>query len=143
MLARSSYASPYCSIVVLHLHAHQHGLPQQEQLKPLVSSAFAPHHLTFQELWASSSGACDASGPVMQIPTFGFLYIAGYIGHVGRAYINAIKSDAKPVQKEIIIDVPMALGMAFRGFAWPVQVVSELRAGTLTEKPENITVSPR
>lgn len=79
----------------------------------------------------------------MQIPTLGFLYIAGYIGHVGRAYVMAIKSEKKPQDKEIIIDVPMALRMAFTGFAWPVQVIGELRAGTLTEKAENITVSPR
>ena len=79
----------------------------------------------------------------MQIPTLGFLYIAGYIGHVGRAYVMAIKSDKKPVNKEIIIDVPLATSIAFRGFAWPLEVVNELRAGTLTEKAENITVSPR
>lgn len=37
----------------------------------------------------------------------------------------------------------MALRMAFQGAAWPAQVVEELKAGTLTEKEENITVSPR
>ena len=79
----------------------------------------------------------------LQIPTIGFLYVAGYIGHVGRTYLNAIKSEAKPVTKEIIIDVPMALGMAFKGFAWPAQVVGELRAGTLTADAKDITVSPR
>ena len=80
---------------------------------------------------------------VLQIPTIGFLYVAGYIGYVGREYLNEIKSDAKPVQKEIIIDVPMALGMAFKGFAWPAAALSELRTGSLLEKEENITVSPR
>lgn len=80
---------------------------------------------------------------IVQIPTFGFLYVAGYIGSVGREYLKATKKEAKPMQKEIIIDVPMALGMAFKGFAWPVQAVSELRTGTLLEKAENITVSPR
>jgi photosystem I subunit III len=79
----------------------------------------------------------------VQIPTLGFLYVAGYIGHVGRSYVMAIKEEKKPQDKEIIIDVPMALRMAVTGFAWPVQVVAELRAGTLTNKPENITVSPR
>jgi photosystem I subunit III len=54
-----------------------------------------------------------------------------------------IKKEKKPTEKEIIIDVPMALRMAFTGFAWPVQVISELRAGTLVENDANITVSPR
>jgi len=52
-------------------------------------------------------------------------------------------SEAKPTEKEIIIDVPQALKFAWQGATWPVQVVAELRANTLTEKEENITVSPR
>lgn len=77
------------------------------------------------------------------IPTFGFLYVAGYIGYVGRTYLNLVKGAAKPVEKEIIIDVPLAISLALNGWAWPLKVVQELRAGTLTEKEENITVSPR
>jgi photosystem I subunit 3 len=77
------------------------------------------------------------------IPTFGFLYVAGWIGYVGRLYLNAVRSEAKPTEKEIIIDVPAALKFAWQGATWPVQVVAELRANTLTEKAENITVSPR
>ncbi|WJX27481.1 hypothetical protein P8452_16293 [Trifolium repens] len=37
-----------------------------------------------------------------------FLYIAGWIGWVGRSYLIAIRDDKKPTQKEIIIDVPLA-----------------------------------
>jgi photosystem I subunit 3 len=77
------------------------------------------------------------------IPTFGFLYVAGWIGYVGRLYLNAVRKEAKPTEKEIIIDVPAALRFAWQGATWPVQVVAELRANTLTEKAENITVSPR
>ena len=62
---------------------------------------------------------------------------------MGRNYLNAVKSRAKPTDAEIILDVPMALRMAFQGAAWPEQVVEELKAGSLTEKEENITVSPR
>jgi hypothetical protein len=29
--------------------------------------------------------------PPLQIPTFGFLYVAGYIGYVGREYIQIVK----------------------------------------------------
>ncbi|WIA11507.1 hypothetical protein OEZ85_011620 [Tetradesmus obliquus] len=78
------------------------------------------------------------------IPTFGFLYVAGWIGYVGRLYLNKVKAEeAKPTEKEIIIDVPAALRLTWQGATWPVQVVAELKANTLTEKAENITVSPR
>jgi len=77
------------------------------------------------------------------IPTIGFLYVAGWIGNVGRTYLNIVKGRAKPTQDEIIIDVPLATKLALQGAGWPLTVVQELRAGTLTEKAENITVSPR
>ena len=54
-----------------------------------------------------------------------------------------MRGEAKPTEKEIIIDVPLALKLAFQGGAWPLAVFSELRSKTLTEKEENITVSPR
>lgn len=28
---------------------------------------------------------------LLQIPTFGFLYVAGWIGYVGRLYLNAVR----------------------------------------------------
>lgn len=77
------------------------------------------------------------------IPTFGFLYVAGYIGYVGRQYLQIVKAGGKATDKEIIIDVPLALQLAWQGGAWPLATISELRNGTLTEKEENITVSPR
>eukprot|EP00798_Chlamydomonas_sp_ICE-L_P020060 gene20060-26779_t len=79
----------------------------------------------------------------MFIPTIGFLYIAGYIGHTGRKYLTIIKEEAKPIEKEIIIDVPLAISLALKGFVWPAEVISELRNGTLTEDDANITISPR
>nr|6JO5_F Chain F, Photosystem I reaction center subunit F, Photosystem I reaction center subunit III, chloroplastic [Chlamydomonas reinhardtii]6JO6_F Chain F, Photosystem I reaction center subunit F, Photosystem I reaction center subunit III, chloroplastic [Chlamydomonas reinhardtii]7BGI_F Chain F, Photosystem I reaction center subunit III, chloroplastic [Chlamydomonas reinhardtii]7BLX_F Chain F, Photosystem I reaction center subunit III, chloroplastic [Chlamydomonas reinhardtii]7D0J_F Chain F, Photo len=77
------------------------------------------------------------------IPTFGFLYVAGYIGYVGRQYLIAVKGEAKPTDKEIIIDVPLATKLAWQGAGWPLAAVQELQRGTLLEKEENITVSPR
>jgi hypothetical protein len=59
----------------------------------------------------------------LQIPTFGFLYVAGYIGYVGRQYILTVKKEAKPTDKEIIIDVPLALKLAFQGWGWPLATV--------------------
>lgn len=77
------------------------------------------------------------------IPTIGFLYIAGYIGSVGREYLNTFKGAKKPTEKEIIIDVPTALRLAAEGAIWPWRVVQQLRSGSLLERDENITVSPR
>lgn len=81
---------------------------------------------------------CSVSQPltprfVLQIPTIGFLYVAGYIGSVGRDYLTRIKAEAKPRDKEIIIDVPLALKCSLAGVGWPAKAISELRNGTLTE----------
>ncbi|KAG8490502.1 hypothetical protein CXB51_015955 [Gossypium anomalum] len=63
-----------------------------------------------------------------------FLYIAGWIGWVGRSYLIAISDDKKPAMKEIIIDVPLATGLIFRGFIWPVAAYGELINGDLVVK---------
>merc|ERR1712057_157189 len=73
------------------------------------------------------------------IPTFGFLYFSGWLGHSGRLYLGATRNR----DKEIIIDVPLALNCVGRALGWPIMVIGELRAGTLLEKDSNITVSPR
>lgn len=78
----------------------------------------------------------------MQIPTVGFLYIAGWIGYVGRQYIMIVKGEKKPTEKEIIIDVPLALRLSLQGAGWPLKAIRELQQGTLTERQENITVRP-
>ncbi|PIA25373.1 hypothetical protein AQUCO_11800037v1 [Aquilegia coerulea] len=62
-----------------------------------------------------------------------FLYIAGWIGWVGRSYLIAIRDEKKPTQKEIIIDVPLASGLLFRGFIWPVAAYRELLNGELID----------
>ncbi|XP_045804029.1 photosystem I reaction center subunit III, chloroplastic [Trifolium pratense] len=63
-----------------------------------------------------------------------FLYIAGWIGWVGRSYLIAIRDDKKPTQKEIIIDVPLASRLVFRGFSWPIAAYRELVNGELIAK---------
>ncbi len=78
----------------------------------------------------------------LQIPTIGFLYIAGWIGYVGRQYLNIVKGEKKPTEKEIIIDVPLALRLSLQGAGWPLKAIRELQQGTLTERAENITVCP-
>lgn len=62
-----------------------------------------------------------------------FLYIAGWIGWVGRSYLIAIRDEKKPTQKEIIIDVPLASRLLFRGFSWPVAAYRELVNGELVD----------
>jgi len=76
-------------------------------------------------------------------PGIAFLYIAGWIGYAGRSYIREIKKEKAPTEKEIIIDVPLALGFMFAAGGWPLRALEELRNGDLIEKEENITVSPR
>ena len=80
---------------------------------------------------------------LLQIPTIGFLYVAGYIGSVGREYLNIVKKEKKPTDKEIIIDVPLALKLSFQGIGWPLRTIQQLRSGSLLEDDRKITVSPR
>lgn len=77
------------------------------------------------------------------IPGLGFLYVAGWIGYAGRSYVMLNKENAKPTEGEIIIDVPMALGLMMAAGAWPVKAFFELKNGTLTAPDSEITVSPR
>ena len=78
------------------------------------------------------------------IPGMMFLYIAGWIGFVGRKYLNKIKQTEKnPSEREIIIDVPLALGIMSSGFMWPVSAWEEYTSGEFVAKKEDVTVSPR
>ncbi len=66
---------------------------------------------------------CLSPAPASQIPTIGFLYVAGYIGYVGRQYLITTKAAGKAQDKEIIIDVPLATKLAWQGAGWPVAAV--------------------
>ena len=77
------------------------------------------------------------------IPTFGFLYVAGYIGSVGRAYLLESKKAKSATQKEIIIDVPLALDLFRSGLAWPLTTIRELQSGDLVVADADIPISPR
>ncbi len=77
------------------------------------------------------------------IPSLLFLYAAGWIGWVGRAYLIAVRDEKDAEMKEIIIDVPLALKTMLTGFAWPAAAVGELLSGKLTAKETEIPVSPR
>ena len=77
------------------------------------------------------------------IPGLMFLYIAGWIGWVGRAYLIAVRDEKNSEMKEIIIEVPLAISKMLTGFIWPVAAFRELVTGKLTAKDSEINVSPR
>ncbi|MCL1464479.1 Photosystem I reaction center subunit III [Argonema galeatum] len=77
------------------------------------------------------------------IPSILFLYIAGWIGWVGRSYLQAIKKDKSPEEKEIIIDVPLAVSKMLTGPMWPLLALKEFTTGEMFAKEEEIPVSPR
>jgi len=78
------------------------------------------------------------------IPALMFLYIAGWIGWVGRSYLIAIRKDkATAQQKEILIDLPLAVKFSLTGFSWPLLALKEFSTGELVVPENEITVSPR
>jgi photosystem I subunit 3 len=77
------------------------------------------------------------------IPSLMFLYIAGWIGWVGRAYLIKVREGGNPEEKEIIIDVPLALQTMLTGFTWPLAALGEFTTGKLTAKDTEVPVSPR
>ncbi len=77
------------------------------------------------------------------IPGLLFLYIAGWIGWVGRAYIIAVRKEKNPAMSEIIINVPLAIRLMLSGFAWPLVAFKEITTGEIAAKEKEITVSPR
>jgi len=78
------------------------------------------------------------------IPGVLFLYITGWIGWVGRQYLRTVKTQEKnPSEREIIIDVPLALGIMSSGYMWPVSAWKEYVKGDLVADKNEVTVSPR
>lgn len=77
------------------------------------------------------------------IPGLMFIYISGWIGWVGRKYIRTVSEVSNATEKEIIIDVPLALRIMSTGFIWPVSAWQEYVSGTLLADVSEITVSPR
>lgn len=87
-------------------------------------------------------GRLDRAGDFI-IPSILFLYIAGWIGWVGRAYLQSVKKEANPESKEIVIDVPRAIGFMLSGFTWPLAAIKEFTTGELYAKDDEIPVSIR
>ena len=77
------------------------------------------------------------------LPGILFLYIAGWIGWVGRAYLGITNKITNDYEKEIIINVPLALSTMATGIWWPFAAIQEFSAGDFTAAKEEITISPR
>ena len=81
--------------------------------------------------------------PEFILPGFGFIYISGWIGWVGRKYIRAVSTTKNPAESEIIINVPLALKIMTTGYIWPISAWQELISGELVAPKDEVTVSPR
>ena len=81
--------------------------------------------------------------PEFILPGFGFIYISGWIGWVGRKYLRAVSTTKNPAENEIIINVPLALKIMTTGYIWPISAWQELISGDLVAADNEITVSPR
>ena len=77
------------------------------------------------------------------LPGFGFIYISGWIGWVGRKYVRAVSTMKNPAQSEIIINVPLALKIMTTGYIWPISAWQELVSNELIAPKDEVTVSPR
>jgi photosystem I subunit III len=77
------------------------------------------------------------------LPGFGFLYISGWIGWVGRKYLRAVSTTKNPAENEIIINVPLALKIMTTGYIWPISAWQEFISQDLVAPKDKVTVSPR
>jgi photosystem I subunit III len=77
------------------------------------------------------------------LPGFLFLYIAGWIGWVGRNYLIFAKTQENPFEAEIILNIPKAYSIATAGFLWPLDAWTQYTKGNLIASEEEVTVSPR
>ncbi|MEL6552948.1 MAG: Photosystem I reaction center subunit III [Cyanobacteria bacterium J06621_11] len=77
------------------------------------------------------------------IPFGLFLYVAGFIGWSGRAYLLSSNRAAKPEEAEIFIDVSLAIKSFFQGLLWPLIAFKELTTGELSASQHEVSVSPR
>jgi len=80
-----------------------------------------PHLITDGELTHSSE---------FILPGLIFLYTTGWIGWSGRKYLQTVALTKNPTEKEIIIDVPLALSIMFSGYLWPLLSWNEFTSGS-------------
>lgn len=89
-----------------------------------------------------ASGQWDHANEFV-IPGILFIYITGWIGWVGRKYVQYASTTENPFENEIIINVPVASKISISGFLWPVEAWKEFTTGDLLASDDDVTVSPR
>jgi photosystem I subunit 3 len=89
-----------------------------------------------------ASGQWDHANEFV-VPGLLFLYITGWIGWVGRKYVQYAASTENSFENEIIINVPIALTIMTSGYLWPVEAWKQFTSGDLLASEDDITVSPR
>jgi len=89
-----------------------------------------------------ASGQWDHANEFI-IPGLLFIYITGWIGWVGRKYVRYASTTKNAFENEIIINVPVALGIMNSGFLWPVDAWKEFSSGDLLASDDDVTMSPR
>ena len=68
--------------------------------------------------------------------------MVGLVGLEENIFEQLVKV-SNATEKEIIIDVPLALKIMSTGFIWPISAWQEYVSGTLLADVSEITVSPR
>ena len=63
------------------------------------------------------------------LPGMIFLYTSGWIGWSGRKYLQTVSLSKNPTEKEIIIDVPVALNIMISSYLWPRAAWDEFISG--------------
>jgi photosystem I subunit 3 len=89
-----------------------------------------------------ASGQWDHANEFV-IPGLLFLYITGWIGWVGRKYVQYAATTENAFENEIIINVPVALSIANSGYLWPIEAWKEFTTDNLLASDDDVTVSPR
>ena len=77
------------------------------------------------------------------LPGVIFIYTTGWIGWSGRKYVKTVAKTKNPAEKEIILDVPLALQIMISGYLWPMYAWREFLDGDFVAPKAEITVSPR
>jgi photosystem I subunit 3 len=89
-----------------------------------------------------ASGQWDHANEFL-IPSVLFIYITGWIGWVGRKYLDYASTTENSFNAEILLNVPKAIIFMTSGFLWPIEAWKEFTDGILIAPDNEVTTSPR